>query len=136
MSLLSTKGVYGLAAMYELSKSQDNKPMQNKDIAKRADIPKNYLEQLLPLLRQAGLIKSIRGANGGFMLAKNAKDISIKDIFIALEGKLQIVSCDVNPTCKLFFAEYDEKLQKLFDLPLSNLSEYEERVLGQINYII
>lgn len=136
MSLLSTKGVYGLAAMYELSKSQKDLPIQNKDIAKKAGIPKNYLEQLLPLLRQFGLIKSIRGANGGYLLAKDAKDISIKDIFIALEGKLQLINCETNPTCKLFFAEYDEKLQKLFDLPLSNLSQYEEKLLGQINYII
>lgn len=136
MALLSTKGAYGLAAMYELSKSPKDIPMQNRDIAKRADIPKKYLEQLLPLLKQAKLIKSIRGAYGGFLLAKSAKEISIKDILIALEGELEINSSKINPTCKLFFTKYNQKLQELFDLPLDTLKEYEDEILGQINYTI
>lgn len=136
MSLLSTKGVYGLMAMYELCKSPKDTPMQNKEIAKSANIPQNYLEQLLPMLRQAGLIKSIRGANGGFLLAKSAKEILIKDIFIALEGDLQVSNSPTTLTCKLFFDRCNEELGKIFDLPLDTLYKYEEKSLGQINYII
>ena len=54
MSLLSTKGMYGLSAMYQLFLAKSNKPLQIKEISARAEIPQNYLEQLLILLRQAG----------------------------------------------------------------------------------
>ena len=70
MPLISTKGVYGLTAMYELSKHQEDSPMQIKDISANANIPQNYLEQLLSKLRRAELVKSIRGARGGYILAK------------------------------------------------------------------
>ena len=90
MSLLSTKGMYGLNAMYQLFLSKSNKPLQIKEISTRADIPQNYLEQLLILLRQAGLVNSVRGAYGGYLLAKKAEDILIKDILIALEGNILI----------------------------------------------
>lgn len=136
MSLLSTKGIYGLAAMYELSKSPNKIPMQNKDICKKANVPQNYLEQLLPLLKKAGLIKSIRGAQGGYYLVRSPSLISIKDIFIALEGSLQICSCESVGLYKLFYEECDKKLQILFDMPLDKLKEYEDEILGQINYVI
>ena len=85
MPLISTKGVYGLTAMYELSKYQEDSPMQIKEISANANIPQNYLEQLLSKLRRAELVKSIRGARGGYILAKSAKEIKIVDILIALE---------------------------------------------------
>ena len=95
MSLLSTKGMYGLSAMYQLFLSKTNKPLQIKEISARAEIPQNYLEQLLILLRQAGLVSSVRGAYGGYLLAKNAQDILIKDILIALEGNLVVTEGEV-----------------------------------------
>ncbi len=91
MPLISTKGVYGLTAMYELSKHQEDTPMQIKDISANANIPQNYLEQLLSKLRRAELVKSIRGARGGYILAKSAKEIKIVDILIALEDDIKIL---------------------------------------------
>ena len=80
MPLISTKGVYGLTAMYELSKHQEDTPMQIKDISSNANIPQNYLEQLLSKLRRAELVKSIRGARGGYILARSPSEIKIVDI--------------------------------------------------------
>ena len=137
MSLLSTKGMYGLSAMYQLFLSKSEKPMQIKEISARADIPQNYLEQLLILLRQAGLVTSVRGAYGGYLLAKNAEDILIKDILIALEGNLNIVDSDIkDPVLKLFYEESRIKLQEIFNIPLSDFAIYIERHNAQLNYYI
>ena len=103
MSLLSTKGMYGLSAMYELSLIKSEKPTQIKDISERAKIPQNYLEQLLVILRRAELVKSVRGAHGGYFLARSADDILVKDIFIALEGDLIVTQQSIdNPALELF----------------------------------
>lgn len=137
MSLLSTKGMYGLSAMYELFLSKTNKPMQIKDISANAEIPQNYLEQLLILLRQAGLVTSVRGAHGGYLLAKNAHDILIKDILIALEGNLSITESEVkNPILRMFYEESNAKLQEMFNIPLSEFDVYAQRLNSQLNYSI
>jgi Rrf2 family protein len=91
MPLISTKGVYGLTAMYELSKYQEDTPMQIKEISANANIPQNYLEQLLSKLRRANLVKSVRGARGGYTLARSAEEIKIVDILIALEDDIKII---------------------------------------------
>lgn len=136
MSLISTKGVYGLAAMYELSKHNSQKPMQSKEIAKLANIPQNYLEQLLSFLKKAGLVESVRGAKGGYLLAKNAKTISIKEILFVLEGDLSVSNTPSTRVLNLFFDEYSKKMEHIFDAPLSKLDEYEEQLLKQVNYVI
>ncbi len=137
MSLISSKGMYGLSAMYELSLAQSDKPTQIKEISKKAKIPQNYLEQLLLVLRKAGLVKSIRGAYGGYFLAKEPEDIIIKDIFIALEGSIDVTQQqNDNPVLELFYEESNKKLEAIFDIPLSELKEYQERLTNQLNYSI
>lgn len=137
MSLLSTKGMYGLSAMYQLFLSKSNKPLQIKEISARAEIPQNYLEQLLILLRQAGLVNSVRGAYGGYLLAKNAEDILIKDILIALEGNLVVTEGEVkNPVLRMFYEESNAKIQEIFNVPLSEFDVYSQRLNNQLNYTI
>ena len=137
MSLLSTKGVYGLSAMFELSLIKSSKPTQIKDISAKAGIPQNYLEQLLVVLRRANLVKSVRGAHGGYLLAKSANDIFVKDILIALEGNLTIVDQETNDNAlNMFYKESNEKLKSIFDISLLELQEYQEKVSQQLNYSI
>ena len=137
MALISTKGTYGLSAMYELSLIKSEKPTQIKEISERAKIPQNYLEQLLVILRRAELVKSVRGAHGGYFLARNASDILVKDILIALEGNLSITGQGVeNPVLELFYKENNKKLEGLFDISLSKLQEYQDRLTNQLNYSI
>jgi len=128
MPLISTKGVYGLTAMYELSKHQEDTPMQIKDISANANIPQNYLEQLLSKLRRAELVKSIRGARGGYVLAKSAKEIKIVDILIALEDDIKIIDVKTdNPILNIFFDESKNSMKKIFDISLDKLDEYQEK---------
>jgi len=137
MSLLSTKGMYGLSAMFELSLIKSSKPTQIKDISAKAGIPQNYLEQLLVVLRRANLVKSVRGAHGGYLLAKSANDIFVKDILIALEGNLTIVDQETNDSAlNMFYKESNEKLKSIFDISLLELQEYQEKVSQQLNYSI
>lgn len=90
---LSTKGRYGLRAMIDLARYSEEEPVSISSIASRQDISERYLEQLMGLLRKAGLVKSIRGATGGYVLATSAKEISVGDVLRALEGSLEPVKC-------------------------------------------
>lgn len=137
MPLISTKGVYGLTAMYELSKHNEDTPLQIKEISSNAKIPQNYLEQLLSKLRQAGLVESIRGAKGGYILAKKPEDIVIKDILIALEGDLKIIDKRTdNPVLNIFFLEAKESTKKIFDLTLDKLDDYQDKYNQVLHYNI
>ena len=87
---LSTKGRYGLKAMFELSLTQKNGPVPLRQIAQKQNISEQYLEQIFSALKKAGLIKSVRGAQGGYLLVKEPKDITVGDILIVLEGRVSI----------------------------------------------
>ena len=137
MPLISTKGVYGLTAMYELSKHQKDTPMQIKEISANANIPQNYLEQLLSKLRRAGLVTSIRGARGGYTLAKTPEEIKVVDILIALEDDIKIVDTKAeNPILNIFFDESKNSMKKIFDIQLSKLDEYQDRYNEFLHYNI
>lgn len=90
---LSTKGRYGLRALIDLAKYSEIEPVSINSIAVRQGISERYLEQLMALLKKAGLVRSIRGAGGGYVLAKDAGEISVGDVLRALEGKLEPVEC-------------------------------------------
>lgn len=90
---LSTKGHYGLKAMFDLAQHFGSDPIPLKSVAERQNLPEYYLEQLIAVLRKAGLVKSVRGAQGGYILAKNPEEIKVGDIIRALEGPIAPVEC-------------------------------------------
>lgn len=100
---LSTKGRYGLRAVLDLALNSDTEVVPLSEIAIRQNISISYLEQLISKLKKAGIVKSIRGAQGGYLLAKEPKEISIGEILRALEGSLNPVDCsevvDGGKTC-------------------------------------
>lgn len=90
---LSTKGRYGLRAIIDLARYSEEEPVSISSIAARQGISERYLEQLVALMKKAGLVKSIRGASGGYVLAKQAKKVSVGDVLRSLEGSLEPVKC-------------------------------------------
>lgn len=90
---LSTKGRYGLRAFIDLAVWGEKEPVSLTSIAERQDISVSYLEQLMAKLKRAGLVNSIRGVNGGYVIAKPAEEISVGDVLRALEGDLAPVEC-------------------------------------------
>lgn len=85
---ISTKGRYGLTIMIELAKKFGEGPLSLKSIARDNNLSEHYLEQLASPLRNAGLIKSIRGAYGGYILSKEPGEITAGDIIRVLEGPI------------------------------------------------
>ena len=133
MAGISTKGLYGLAAMYELSRASTEKPMQIKEIALKGDIPHNYLEQLLSNLRKAGLVKSIRGAYGGYFLGRKPEEISVLEVLEVLEGSICRMDMKTSsPVLEMFWHDTHAKVQELFALKLSDL----DRLYQQISFEI
>jgi Rrf2 family protein len=82
--------------MIELAGAFDSGPIFMGDIAKRQGISRKYLHALLTELKSAGLVMSVRGAHGGYVLAKKPTEITVTDVFEALEGKLAIIDCVVD----------------------------------------
>lgn len=85
---ISSKGDYGLRALFDLAQRYGEGPIQSRDIHDRQGIDENYLNQILILLRKAGLIESLRGPQGGHRLSRPPDKITILDALVALEGPL------------------------------------------------
>lgn len=88
---ISTKGRYGLTIMMELAAKYGEGPTSLKSIAEKHQLSEHYLEQLIAPLRNAGLVKSIRGAYGGYILSRQAEEITAGDIIRVLEGPISPV---------------------------------------------
>ncbi len=90
---LSTKGRYGLKAMFELALHYGEGPVPLKNIAESQGISEHYLEQLIAVLRKNGLTSSVRGAQGGYLLNNSPKNITVGDVIRALEGDIAPADC-------------------------------------------
>ncbi len=90
---ISTRTRYGTRAMLEIALDYGAGPVKIKDIAQRQGISVKYLEQLIAILKSAGFVRSLRGARGGYVLAKAPNKIKLGDIFRSLEGPESTVEC-------------------------------------------
>lgn len=90
---LSTRGRYGIHAMYDLAEHYGDGPQSIKCIAERQGIPEAYLEQLIAILRKEKLVISNRGAQGGYRLAQEPTQVTVGQVLRALEGGLNLVDC-------------------------------------------
>jgi Rrf2 family protein len=90
---LSTKSRYGLRALFDMAYHAGTLPAQIKDISRRQNISPRYLEQIFQDLKKAGLVKSRRGPQGGYFLARKPGEITVMDIIHATEGEMALVDC-------------------------------------------
>jgi Rrf2 family cysteine metabolism transcriptional repressor len=90
---ISTRAEYGLRAMLDLAEHYRQEPITLRSIAARQGISESYLEQLIAVLKKAGLVTSVRGAQGGYVLACDPGQIKISVIFTSLEGPIAPVDC-------------------------------------------
>jgi Rrf2 family transcriptional regulator, cysteine metabolism repressor len=95
---VSMKGDYGVRALVELAHHYGEGPIQSAAIASRQSIPEPYLDQLLTALRRAGLIRSVRGPQGGHALIRDPRELRLSEAIMALEGSLAPISCLDDPT--------------------------------------
>lgn len=145
---LSTKVRYGCRAMLDLAVHYGNGPVLLKDIAKRQEISLKYLDRILSSLKAGGLVKSLRGAKGGFVLNSPPSKVTVKEIFEALEGPLNLVECvkDKNFCHRVNFCVMRDiwyELGKAMDMMLKNTTledllirdKKKRRISGSMYYI-
>lgn len=91
---ISTKGIYALEFIVDLAMHSDEEQLESlKNIADRRGFSEKYLERIIKALKQAELVRSVRGAYGGYVLQKPAKDITVQEVLNAVEGQLEPVAC-------------------------------------------
>jgi Rrf2 family cysteine metabolism transcriptional repressor len=145
---ISTRGRYGLRAMVELALHFGEGPIPLKNIANQQELSEHYLEQLMGNLRKAGLVKSVRGAQGGYELAKAPPQISAGDILRVLEGPISPVECidegkkkgscekiDLCPTRILWLRIYEQINKVLDSTTLEDLRAEAQRLATSPQYI-
>lgn len=144
---LSTKGRYGVKAMLDLALHNEEGPVALKSIAERQDISENYLEQLFATLRKAGHVKSIRGAQGGYILAQDPEMVTIGSILRTLEGSLAPVECVVEEdplkcareegcVTKIIWQRIRDKVNEVVDsITLADLIEEYRKLSNDDGYI-
>lgn len=125
MAALSSKAIYGLAAMHVLSHAPHARAMQVREIAAMTQISHGYLEQLLSILRRNNLVSSIRGASGGYKLSRPSHEIEVIEIIEALEGPFYKIEGNVGSSLILeyFWGDIEEKMRGLFGMKLSELDQ-------------
>jgi Rrf2 family protein len=121
---LSTRTRYGVRAVIELAASDGKKPVQLKLIAQRQDISIKYLEQLMNTLRSGGIVHSIRGARGGYILAKPPNQIKLIEVFHCLEGSVITAECvededycqrAADCAARLLWVQVEEAIKKVLE---------------------
>ena len=90
---LSTKGRYAVMAMVDLAKQSDGRPVALADVAERQEISLSYLEQLFGKLRRSGLVKSVRGPGGGYLLSRGSDETRVADIIMAVDEPIKATRC-------------------------------------------
>lgn len=90
---VTTKGRYALRFLVDLAQRRQEGFIALKDVSERQDVSKKYLEQIIPELNRAGLLKTVRGVQGGYALAKDPCDITVADVLLASQGSLAPVAC-------------------------------------------
>ncbi len=123
---ISAKADYAVRAAVELAAAPDEKPVKAERIANAQGIPLNFLENILGELRHAGIVRSHRGAEGGFRLAKPASEISIADVVRAVEGPL--ASVRGGPPEQAEYAGASESLLRVWIAVRANLRSVVEHV--------
>lgn len=128
---ISTKGRYGLTIMMELAAKFGEGPTSLKSIAERNQLSEHYLEQLIAPLRNAGLVKSIRGAYGGYILSKEPHEITSGDVIRILEGPISPVDFteEDDPAKRNLWLRIRNSIAEVLDsTTLADLVTYKEEI--------
>ena len=137
---ISTKGRYGLIAMIDIAINESSENVTIKSISERQGISEGYLEQIFSSLRKAGLVKSIKGSQGGYILGDSASNITIGNILRTLEGNLSVIGDEGKPEeenllqqClrNKVWGEMDKSINSVIDfITLENIVAEYNKMLG------
>lgn len=135
--ILSTKGRYGLKAAFELALNYGKGPVSLKKISDKYGISEHYLEQILAKLRKRGYIKTVRGAQGGYLLSKEPDDVTVGMILRALEGEMSPSECLNEDVCtrqyicvsRIIWEKIENSINNVIDnTTLGNMIDEHEKI--------
>ena len=138
--ILSTKGRYGVRAAFDLALHYGEGPIPLKSISERQNLSDPYLEQLIAILRKDGLVTSVRGAQGGYLLSRHPSKISVGDILRSLEGPMAPAECvldDQDKECikadycvtRILWEKIMDSIDKVIDsISLQDMADDYERI--------
>lgn len=129
---MSTKGRYGLRLMLDIALNGTGAPVSLKDVAARQEISEKYLEQIINKLSKVGLVRGMRGARGGYVLAREAQDITAGEILRAVEGGLAPVDCIAHDKASCPRAEACATIDLWRDVLAAVESVVDQRSLAQL----
>ncbi|WAA11551.1 cysteine metabolism transcriptional regulator CymR [Fervidibacillus halotolerans] len=135
---ISTKGRYGLTIMIELARNYGEGPLPLKAIAQANDLSENYLEQIVSPLRNAGLVKSVRGAHGGYILSRDPDKITAGDIIRTLEGPIRLVEGieEEEPAKRELWIRIRDAIRNVLDqTTLKDLADYSDEESNETGYM-
>ena len=142
---ISTKGRYALRLMLDLALNNTGEYIKIKNISERQEISEKYLEQIVTILSRAGFVKSVRGAQGGYKLAKDAKEYTVGEILRVTEGSLAPVVCledetecgKINDCVTIeIWRQLDNAISKVVDnITLADLVEWQIEKVNNNYYI-
>lgn len=122
---ISTRGRYALRIMVDLALTDQSRPARVKEIAERQEISEKYMEQIISILNKAGMVRSVRGPQGGYFLARKPEEYTVGSILRLTEGSLAPVECveQGSPGCQrqeicetyLLWKKIDEAVSKVVD---------------------
>lgn len=136
--ILSTKGRYGLKAIFELSLNYGSGPVSLKKISDKYTISESYLEQLFAKLKKGGYIDTVRGPQGGYYLAKSPDEITVGMILRTLEGDITTSECVSKEVCsresicatRVILEKIEKSINDVIDnITLANMQEEQEKIL-------
>jgi Rrf2 family cysteine metabolism transcriptional repressor len=134
---VSAKGVYGLLAVVELARNFNGKSIQIRDIAQRRNVPQHYLEQILVVLKKAGIVESFRGAQGGYALSIDPRQLTARQVLVALEGPLELISEDRRgSTVDFFWEKLQGQMATMLEISVEEILTEEQRRRQSFVYTI
>ena len=141
----TTQAEYGLICSLHLARFGGRGPVAAREMAERENLPADYTEKILRRLRQAGIVTAVRGVTGGFQLAREPREISVKDVIDATEGQtfeincrshpVETERCDENHDCSIrpvWYALRRRSDQMLSEIRLSDLAEESEAEVREL----
>ena len=139
---ISTRGRYALRLMIDIGMNDKDNPVRIKDIAQRQEISEKYLEQIVSVLNKAGYVRSSRGPQGGYRLARAPKDYTVGDILTLIEGSLAPVACLDTPVNEcpreavcptlILWKKIDEAVHGVVDsITLEDLLKWQNQLLPE-----
>lgn len=127
---ISTKGRYGLRALVELTARSSGQAVPLLRLTENQKLSQNYLEQVFQTLRKAGIVTSIKGMNGGYLLARAPEEITVREVLEALEGKFSIIDRDVSKQPDALQTAVEELVWDEIDRKINTF--LESRTLAQL----